>query len=55
MYFTSLVAFLKIISLYSTEECQDKLEILFKKIIYEDEDCPTELITRIVELYLFIL
>ena len=46
------IKYLKIISLYSTEECQDKLEILFKKIIYEDEDCPTELITRIVELYL---
>ena len=46
------IKYMKIISLYDPDECEDKLEKLFTKIMSEDTDCPGEIITKNVELYL---
>ena len=42
----------QIISIFSIEENADKLDQLLEKIINEDKDCPNQIITKGIELYL---
>ena len=41
----------KIIKVYSSKECEDKLEILLEKIIEKDPNCPNQIILSCIELY----
>ena len=41
----------KIISVYSSKESEDKLEILLEKIIEKDSKCPNQIILSCIELY----